>query len=138
MSSVEGIPKSEPVVLLVEDDVFVRFTTSEMLREEGFVVVEAVNAAEALALISTGLEVDIVLSDVRMPGEIDGVALTAKIKTIEPLLPVALVSTHLPPDVKHEADAFLAKPFRVAELLELVRSLVGTEWLSKRSSLAAS
>ena len=126
------------MVLLVEDDVFVRFTTAEMLREEDFVVLEAANASEALALISTRHEVDIVLSDIRMPGEIDGVALTAKIKSMRPFLPVALVSTHLSPEVKHEADGFLAKPFRVSELLELVRSLVGTEWRSKRSSLAAS
>lgn len=126
------------MILIVEDDVVVRFTTAEMLREEGFEVLEAVNAAEALGLISTGFEIDLVLSDVRMPGEIDGVALTAKIKSMRPFLPVALVSTHLSPEVKHEADGFLAKPFRVFELLELVRSLVGTEWRSKRSSLAAS
>ena len=129
---------SEPVVLLVEDDVLIRFTVAEMLREEGYVVLEAVNASEALAMIATRQQIDVVLSDVRMPGDIDGIALAAEIKAIRPHLPVALVSSHLPAGVHHKADGFLAKPFRLSELLELVLSLVGSEWRSRRSSLGAS
>jgi two-component system, response regulator PdtaR len=43
-----------PVILLVEDDVLVRLATAELLRDEGYVVLEAVNAGEAVALIETG------------------------------------------------------------------------------------
>lgn len=117
-----------PVVLLVEDDVLVRFTTAETLREEGYLVLEAVDASEALALIATGHPLDLVLSDVRMPGGMDGVGLSFAVKELRQNLPVALVSSHLDPDREHAAEAFLAKPYRPEQLLSLVADLVGAEW----------
>ncbi|MCL6730323.1 response regulator [Sphingomonas hankyongi] len=127
-----------PIILLAEDDVLVRFTTAETLREAGYVVLEAVDASEALALIATGHPLDIVLSDVRMPGELDGVALTYAIKKLRPNLPIVLISSHLDPKTKHVGDAFIAKPYQQSELLELVEHLVGAEWQTKRSNPSAS
>ena len=65
-----------PVILLAEDDVLVRFMTAEILRDAGYVVLEAVDSTEAIALISTGHPLDLVVSDVRMPGHMDGTGLT--------------------------------------------------------------
>ena len=48
----------KPVILLVEDDVLVRFTTADLLREAGFDVLEAVDSSEALALLTTGHPLD--------------------------------------------------------------------------------
>lgn len=139
---IEGVPEMREtpdlVILLVEDDVLIRFTTAELLRDEGFAVLEAADGAEALRLLASVHAVDLVLSDVRMPGEIDGITLSVAIKETRPHLPVALVSTHLPPDVRHAADAFLSKPFRVPELLALIAELVGREWQSRRSPNASS
>src|SRR6476661_2808230 len=78
-----------PVILLVEDDVLVRFTTADILREAGFDVLEAVDSSEALALLTTGHPLDLVLTDIRMPGHMDGVQLASVIKNTRPNLPVA-------------------------------------------------
>jgi CheY-like chemotaxis protein len=127
-----------PVILLVEDDVLVRFATAEMLRDEGYAVLEAVDAAEALSLLETGHPLDLVLSDVRMPGDMDGVALTYAMKTLRPNLPMVLVSSHLPPDTQHAGDGFLAKPYGLGQLIELVGNMVGVQCNSRRSSPSAS
>src|SRR6476619_8205888 len=121
MTSAEVLPGPGdghiPIILLVEDDVLVRFTTAETLREEGYLVLEAVDASDALALIATGHPLDLVLSDVRMPGGMDGVGLSFAVKELRQNLPVALVSSHLDPDREHAAEAFLAKPYRPEQLL---------------------
>ena len=127
-----------PVILLVEDDVLVRFTTAETLRDSGYHVLEAVDAGEALSLIGTGHPLDLVLSDVRMPGQMDGVALTYAIKEVRPNLPVVLVSSHLEPNTSHAGEAFLSKPYQVGELFKIVERFVGVEWQTKYSSPTAS
>lgn len=127
-----------PVILLVEDDVLVRFTTAETLRESGYHVLEAVDAGEALSLIGTGHPLDLVLSDVRMPGQMDGVALTYAIKEVRPNLPVVLVSSHLEPNTSHAGEAFLSKPYQIRELFKIVERFVGVEWQTKYSSPTAS
>jgi CheY-like chemotaxis protein len=117
----------KPVILLVEDDVLVRFTTADILREGGFDVLEAVDASEALALLTTGHPLDLVITDIRMPGRMDGVQLTAVIKNTRPNLPVALFSSHLErPD--HEADVFISKPYDPDRLVEVAKRLIGAEW----------
>lgn len=127
-----------PVILLAEDDVLVQFTTAETLRLEGYVVLEAVDASEALSLIATGHPLDLVLSDIRMPGELDGVALTFAVKELRPHLPIVLVSSHLDPDRAHAAEAFLAKPYQPEQLVALVEHFVGAEWQNKLRSPTAS
>lgn len=127
-----------PVILLVDDDVLVRFSTAEILRDEGHVVLEAVNASEALEIIETGHPLDLVLSDVRMPGQMDGLALTQVIRTLRPALPVVLVSSHLAPETPHVANAFLGKPYRVADLIAIVQQMIGPEWQAQQSSPSAS
>lgn len=122
----------KPVILLVEDNVLVRFATAEILREAGFDVLEAVDASEALALLTTGHPLDLVITDIRMPGHMDGVQLAGVMKNTRPNLPVALLSSHLEkPD--HPADIFIPKPYDPAALVEVVERLIGAEW---RSNLA--
>ncbi|WP_368670698.1 response regulator, partial [Klebsiella pneumoniae] len=55
------------VVLLVEDDPLVRMVTADILLDADFRVIEAANADEALTVLSAGVEVDVLLSDVDMP-----------------------------------------------------------------------
>jgi CheY-like chemotaxis protein len=127
----------KPVILLVEDDVLVRFTTADILREAGFDVLEAVDSSEALALLTTGHPLDLVITDIRMPGRMDGVQLASVIKATRPNLPIALLSSHLDcPD--HDADVFVAKPYDVGELVGVVKRLIGAEWRSNLASPNAS
>jgi CheY-like chemotaxis protein len=127
----------KPVILLVEDNVLVRFATADILREAGFDVLEAVDASEALALLTTGHPLDLVITDIRMPGHMDGVQLAGVIKNSRPNLPVALLSSHLErPD--HPADVFIAKPYDPDALVEVVERLIGAEWRSNLASPNAS
>jgi len=128
----------QPVILLVEDDVLVRLSTAELLRDEGYIVLEAVNAIEALALVETGHPLDLVISDIRMPGGTDGLELCSTIKHLRPNLPVMLFSSHVPDPAGPCGDAFLQKPYRPEDLFGLVKKMVGAEWPNQSNSPIAS
>jgi len=57
----------QPVVLVVEDDVLVRLTIADYLRDARYAVIEAANAVEALEVFASGVPVDVVFTDVQMP-----------------------------------------------------------------------
>lgn len=69
-----------PVVLVVEDDVLIRTSAAEYLRASGYKTVEATTAAEAVDVINSGAPVDVVFTDVRMPGGMDGVELAGWVR----------------------------------------------------------
>lgn len=133
MSSVSGVagPDLEPeqcVVLVVEDEWLIRLAVSEGLRETGWRVVEAADGVEAIDYIQSGAPLDLILSDVRMPGSVDGLALLTFAKRTLPDVPVILSSGHLEPAQAIAAGAtdFLGKPYRIMELEKIiVRSLAG-------------
>ena len=64
-----------PTVLIAEDEVLVRGLVAEHLREAGLNVIEASNAAEAVDILSTGEAIDLVFTDIAMPGIMNGVML---------------------------------------------------------------
>ena len=130
-------PNNGAVVLVVEDEVLIRMMAAEILRDEGFTVLEAANAVEALVLFSSELRLDVVLTDVNMPGELDGVKLTHIVKEAKPDLPVALLSGHFDPSGEHAADGFLRKPYSNAELLALVRELIDKRCKNQKISKAS-
>ncbi|MEZ5970982.1 MAG: response regulator [Hyphomonadaceae bacterium] len=82
----------EPLVLVVEDEVLIRIAAADHLRSCGFRVAEAGNAVEAQELILSGLKVDVVFSDITMPGQIDGIALAQWLHENAPGVPVVLTS----------------------------------------------
>jgi len=110
-------------ILVVEDELLIRFMLSDELRNAGHEVVEAISADEALAIFSTGVQVDLMISDVRMPGSIDGLALLSIVREMSPALPVIIISAHL--EAEHAtargAACFVAKPFSMASLVHRVR-----------------
>ena len=81
-----------PLVLVVEDEVLIRMAAADHLRSCGFKVAEAGNAAEARELILSGLKVDLVFSDITMPGPMDGVAFCQWLHEHAPDIPVILTS----------------------------------------------
>jgi DNA-binding NtrC family response regulator len=83
---------AEPLVLVVEDEVLIRIAAADHLRSCGFRVAEASNAAEAQELILSGLKVDLVFSDITMPGPMDGVAFAQWLHAHAPDVPVILTS----------------------------------------------
>lgn len=83
----------KPVVLVVEDEAMIRLALSDYLQDCGFVVLDVGNAAEAIAALETkAFAVDVVLTDVRMPGEMDGFGLARWIRQHRPGLPVLITT----------------------------------------------
>lgn len=88
----EGRVDDEPLVLVVEDEVLIRMAAADHLRSCGFKVAEAGNAAEARELILAGLKVDLVFSDITMPGPMDGIGLCKWLHEYAPDVPVIVTS----------------------------------------------
>lgn len=107
-------------VLLVEDDVLVRMVTAGELRAAGLTVIEAASAQEAYDALAAGLVVDIVFSDVRTGGNLDGYELARRLGAERPGLPVILTSGHFEQAVAARVAPFLAKPYRMESVLQLI------------------
>lgn len=112
-------------ILVVEDEFIIRMLLSERLREEDFDVVEACNADEALVSVHAFVP-DLIISDVRMPGSMDGVGLLNAVKQILPSIPVIIVSAHSDPAaaISHGAAEFVAKPYTAELILASVENLL--------------
>lgn len=114
-------------VLLVEDNDELARVTVALLQSHGARVERAADATQALQRLAMPLELDVVLSDVVMPGDMDGVALARQIRLQRPALPVVLISGY-----SHAAAAatdlvVLRKPYNATDLLRaLQEALAGT------------
>ncbi len=108
-----------PLVLVVDDDFMVRMNTADTLEEAGFDVIEACNSANALAILKESVDVQLVCTDIQMPGELDGVDLAMRLREHHPHIKVIVTSGFrkrgdLPPGVP-----FLQKPFVPTRLTDL-------------------
>lgn len=125
----EAHPAAQPVVLLVEDEVLIRLATADHLRASGFKVVEAGAATEAQELILSGLKVDLVLSDITMPGGLDGVGLAQWLNQSEQGVPVILASG-VPSALETarqtcpNVQAISAKPYDPDEIVAQIRAIL--------------
>jgi DNA-binding NtrC family response regulator len=87
-------PAIQETILVVEDDVLVRMPIAQYLRDCGYKVIEAASADEAMAvLLHRDTVVDVVFSDIEMPGSIDGFGLANWIREHRPGLDVVLAGT---------------------------------------------
>ena len=123
-----AMPKLErPVtILVVEDDPEVRKTSIAMLQDLGHQILIARNAAEALALVKEAADpIDILFTDVVMPGGMSGIELANAAIAVSPALKV-LITTGYPGHVELLRNEFavLPKPFTRLDLELLIRSLV--------------
>jgi PAS domain S-box-containing protein len=114
---------TEPCVLLVEDEAEVRDVTIEQFRAAKFRVIEAHNAEAAMRLLQSGTQLDILVSDVRLPGSMDGVQLAEMARKLRPALPVVLISGYADGRTLPGAP-LIDKPFDFDVLLGHVRNLL--------------
>ena len=114
-------------ILVVEDEVLVRAAAAEHLRDAGYVVTEAADAAEAVRILGAERSIDLVFSDVNMPGEMDGNGLARWVLRSRSGTKVLLTSGAGRTGGMDHADgmAWLAKPYRFSDLERRVRELLG-------------
>jgi CheY-like chemotaxis protein len=112
-------------VLVVEDEVLVRLAACEELRDLGYVVIEAVSADEALSVLRSPVQVQLVLTDLRMPGAMDGAALVKLVRAEFPFLKVVMVSGQLPdPAVRALLDGYFPKPIALTQVASFLQQLM--------------
>ncbi len=120
-----GLEPETPTVLVVEDDVLIRLMITGELRSNRLSVVEAANADEALTVLRSSAPVDLLFTDIRMPGSIDGLALAILVRTTHPELKIIITSSHAPVwPSRDTADAFISKPYDPVRVVSQIKELL--------------
>jgi PAS domain S-box-containing protein len=121
-------PRGGEKVLLVEDNPEVQETAGMLLDQLGYRVFRAQSAAAALQLLQSGEAVDLVFSDIIMPGELDGMALARQVKEEYPEIAVLLTTGYAKAANTQEAGfRILRKPYKLATLARAIRSALDAE-----------
>jgi two-component system, response regulator PdtaR len=118
----DGFPP--PVILIVEDDKLQRLQAVDVVQEAGFVAVEACDADEAVAVLEARSDIVLMLTDVNMPGTMDGLELAHAVHSRWPRIRIIVVSgrgliSELPTETR-----FFAKPYPTDILVSGIRSLI--------------
>lgn len=116
-----------PVILVVEDEMFVRIMAVDAIEDAGYATVEAEDADRAIRVLGERQDIAVVFTDIRMPGKLDGLALARRVRTCWPNMPLILTSGHLFQDDRDIplATRFLQKPYRAAALIGELDRLLG-------------
>jgi DNA-binding response OmpR family regulator len=118
---------TNPRILIVEDEFLIRLTLAEALADEGFDCAEAESGDAALDLIKSGPMFDLLLTDVQLPGKLDGFALVHAARAISPDLRVIFMTGR--PDRARDtgasrSDLYIAKPYLPSEICHAARRLI--------------
>lgn len=110
-------------VLVVEDDPFIRDMAVAELEEAGHQVMEAATGGQALRLLQTGISIDVLLTDIRMP-EANGWEVARAYRQRFPDLPVVYVTGYAEQVQPVTRGIILTKPYKMAQVVDLLNALV--------------
>jgi CheY-like chemotaxis protein len=118
--------QSLKTVLVVEDEILTRVDAVACLREAGFDVVEAASGAEALAVIGARDDVDLIFTDIQMPGAIDGLELARRARESHPQVRLVFTSgaRRVDKDNLPGEGVFFSKPYNAKNVAETVHRLL--------------
>jgi two-component system, response regulator PdtaR len=110
------------VILTVEDEFLIREQLGEALADAGYRVIAAANADEAIAVLETRRDVSILITDVNMPGSMDGLKLAAAVRDRWPPVAIIIATGDSRPAAERMPahSQFLSKPFRKGRVLSVV------------------
>lgn len=115
----------DATILLVEDDDTLRMVTADALSLLEANVIECNSADQAVAVLESGALIQLLFTDIRMPGSMDGLQLAGLVASRWPGLEIIVTSgNRLPTEVLPEKVLFIAKPWTLSELLHRVRPLL--------------
>jgi CheY-like chemotaxis protein len=122
MVPAEVVALREPVLLVVEDEVLIRLSTSDFLRNEGFTVLEAGSAREALTVLKARSDVSVVVTDIHMSGALEGLDLIREIRQSFPAVKIVTASAY---QITEAVEAAVTKPYSLERLASVIKSLLG-------------
>ena len=120
-----AVPR-RPVVLVVEDEFFLRINAVLMIEDAGFDVLEAVDADQAIEILEVRPDIHVIFTDLEMPGSMDGLKLAHAVRGRWPPIKIIATSGHVNvrSDDLPEGGRFLPKPYRPEEIVGTLRELV--------------
>lgn len=116
--------RKPPRVLVVEDEYLIRMTLAEALNEEGFEVLEAETGDAALPMLQSDPGIELLLTDIQLPGMLNGKALAEKAREALPSLPIIFMTGR--PDPGNPAtplEVYISKPYTLTDICEAARRL---------------
>lgn len=121
-----GAAALQQQILVVEDEFLIRMTLVEALSDEGFEVLEADTGDAALSILQSGAPISLLLTDIQLPGSLNGNALATKARETLPDLPVIFMTGRLDPvdDAQRSArDVFISKPYTLVDICQVAKRL---------------
>ena len=118
--------ETAPRVLIVEDEIMLLEVVAAELEDAGFTVSQATTAEIALSFIESDAAIDVLFTDIRLPGEMDGWQLAEAARRLRPGLPIIYATgfTQTPPRLA-EGSVFFTKPYRANAIISAIRPLGG-------------
>ena len=118
-------PTRRPPVLVVEDEELLRLYVDGFLEDEGFEVIDAVDADAALNIMTRRPDVRVLFTDIQLPGAIDGIELARLVHEHWPHVLLLITSGNQRPSTAEIADHghFLPKPYRSDEVIREIHDL---------------
>jgi DNA-binding NtrC family response regulator len=119
-------PVIPAVVLVVEDEMLLRVRAVDMVEDAGYTSVEAVDAAQAIAILESRSDIVLVFTDIQMPGSMDGLGLAHAVHERWPPIKIILVSGQLKIDIEIPANSrFFGKPIEAKAMIAQIQSMIG-------------
>ena len=114
-------------ILVAEDEFLIRLTLMEALSDEGYEVLEAETGDVALPMLQSDPTICLLLTDIQLPGVLNGRTLAAKAREQRPALPVVFMTGRpgASDDPLSDLDIFIHKPYTLADVCDAARRLVG-------------
>jgi DNA-binding response OmpR family regulator len=117
-------------ILLVEDEELIRSLLSEAMTDDGFDVIAMESGDAALRWLETGGSFDLLLTDIQLPGTLDGIAIAQAARERHPRVPIIFTTgqpDRVAPWPPGDIDLFIAKPYRPSEICSAITRMTGRQ-----------
>jgi CheY-like chemotaxis protein len=111
-------------ILIVEDDQLLRLLTVDIVEAAGFIALQADNADEAVAILEVRSDIALLLTDINMPGSMNGLKLAHAVRNRWPPIKIIIVSSWAPDCALPTDSRFFVKPYHGEKLVSEITSLM--------------
>jgi CheY-like chemotaxis protein len=113
-------------ILVVEDEMMIRMSTVDMVEDAGYAPLEAVDADRAVAILESRSDIALMVTDIQMPGSMDGLDLARAVHARWPSIKIIVVSGDLKQPIDLPAESrFIGKPLEPRDMISQMRNMIG-------------